>query len=263
MARPRRGRCAEVMKLLCRQIWSDVQAARERDPAARSTLEILLCYSGLHAIVAHRINHRLWRSGLRLLARLNSQVMKFLTGIEIHPGAKIGNRFFIDHGAGTVIGETAEIGDGCTLFQGVTLGGTGKETGKRHPTLCNDVTVGAHAQVLGSFTIGRGAVIGAGAVVVEPVPEYSTVVGHKAFLVRSKGKRVYDFRHDRIAGGVDPIDKLEQRLEELEKLMGVPRQESGVAAETKKQVETESVTSADETDERVLIEQWMQQRRRD
>jgi len=165
---------------LLKQIAEDVRAVRERDPAAHSTAEVLLCYSGLHATIAHRINHRLWRAGFRLAARFNSQVAKFFTGVEIHPGARIGRRFFIDHGTGTVIGETTEIGDGCSLLQGVTLGGTGKETGKRHPTLCDDVTVGAHAQVLGSITIGRGAVIGAAAVVVDPVPEYCTVVGQKA-----------------------------------------------------------------------------------
>ncbi len=211
---------AEVIGLLLKQIWQDIQATRERDPAARSILEIILCYSGLHAIIAHRINHRLWGAGFRLWARFNSQVAKSFTGIEIHPGAKIGSGFFIDHGTGTVIGETSEIADGCTLFQGVTLGGTGKEAGKRHPTLCEDVTIGAHAQVLGSITIGRGSVIGAGAVVVDPVPEYTTVVGHKAFVVRRRGEPVYDFRHDRIARGADPI---EDRLERLEKHLKLPK----------------------------------------
>jgi serine O-acetyltransferase len=207
---------------LLRQIADDVQAARERDPAARSTLEVLLCYSGLHAVIAHRINHRLWLAGFRLLARFNSQVAKFLTGVEIHPGARIGNRFFIDHGTGTVIGETTEIGHGCTLLQGVTLGGTGKETGKRHPTLCDDVTVGAHAQILGSITIGRGAVIGAASVVVDPVPEYCTVVGQKAAVVRRKGKRVYDFRHDEIVRRAqEPLSQIEDRLVQIENRLGL------------------------------------------
>ena len=202
---------------LLKQIAEDVRAVRERDPAARSTAEVLLCYSGLHATIAHRINHRLWRAGFRLAARFNSQVAKFFTGVEIHPGARIGRRFFIDHGTGTVIGETTEIGDGCSLLQGVTLGGTGKETGKRHPTLCDDVTVGAHAQVLGSITIGRGAVIGAAAVVVDPVPEYCTVVGQKATVIRRKGRRVYDFRHDQIVRRAqEPLARIEARLAEIE-----------------------------------------------
>jgi serine O-acetyltransferase len=183
---------------------------------------VLLCYSGLHATIAHRINHRLWRAGFRLAARFNSQVAKFFTGVEIHPGARIGRRFFIDHGTGTVIGETTEIGDGCSLLQGVTLGGTGKETGKRHPTLCDDVTVGAHAQVLGSITIGRGAVIGAAAVVVDPVPEYCTVVGQKATVIRRKGRRVYDFRHDQIVRRAqEPLARIEARLAEIEDRLGL------------------------------------------
>lgn len=207
---------------LLKQIAEDVRAVRERDPAAHSTAEVLLCYSGLHATIAHRINHRLWRAGFRLAARFNSQVAKFFTGVEIHPGARIGRRFFIDHGTGTVIGETTEIGDGCSLLQGVTLGGTGKETGKRHPTLCDDVTVGAHAQVLGSITIGRGAVIGAAAVVVDPVPEYCTVVGQKATVIRRKGRRVYDFRHDQIVRRAqEPLARIEARLAEIEDRLGL------------------------------------------
>ena len=207
---------------LLKQIAEDVRAVRERDPAARSTAEVLLCYSGLHATIAHRINHRLWRAGFRLAARFNSQVAKFFTGVEIHPGARIGRRFFIDHGTGTVIGETTEVGDGCSLLQGVTLGGTGKETGKRHPTLCDDVTVGAHAQVLGSITIGRGAVIGAAAVVVDPVPEYCTVVGQKATVIRRKGRRVYDFRHDQIVRRAqEPLARIEARLAEIEDRLGL------------------------------------------
>jgi len=199
------------------QFLRDIHAARERDPAARSNLEILLCYSGLHAIIAHRINHVLWRWGLRLLARWLSQVSKLFTGIEIHPGATIGQGFFIDHGTGTVIGETSEIGDNVTLFQGVTLGGTGKERGKRHPTLEDDVTVGAHAQILGSITIGKGSVVGAGAVVLDDIPEYCTVVGRKAFVIRRGGERVYDFRHDQAMRAEDPaIQHLISRLEDVE-----------------------------------------------
>lgn len=212
---------------MLREIIEDIKAAKERDPAARSYLEIVLCYSGLHAIIAHRINHWLWNHGFKLLARFGSQVAKFLTGVEIHPGAKIGKGFFIDHGTGTVIGETTEIGDNVTLFQGVTLGGTGKERGKRHPTLEDDVLVGAHAQILGSVTIGRGSVIGAGAVVLDSVPPNCTVVGQKAYVVKREGKRVYDFRHDRLPRVTDPtvellvsrVEKLEGRLAEAQRLL--------------------------------------------
>ena len=201
-------------------LLEDIQAARERDPAARSNLEILLCYSGVHAIMAHRIVHRLWQWNLRLLARWLSQVSKFFTNIEIHPGATIGEGFFIDHGTGTVIGETSEIGDGVTLFQGVTLGGSGKETGKRHPTLGDNVTVGANAQILGSITIGECSVVGAGAVVVDDIPPYCTVVGSKAYVVRRDGQRVYDFQHERALRAKDPetqqlLDRIRQLEEEV------------------------------------------------
>lgn len=213
-------------------IIEDIKAAKERDPAARSYLEILLCYSGLHAIIAHRINHWLWNHGLKLLARICSQVAKFFTGIEIHPGAKIGKGFFIDHGTGTVIGETTEIGDNVTLFQGVTLGGTGKERGKRHPTLEDDVLVGAHAQILGSVTIGRGSVIGAGAVVLDSVPPNCTVVGRKAHVVKREGKRVYDFRHDKLPRVVDPaIDCLMLRVQQLEARVAELQARTGLAVE--------------------------------
>jgi len=213
---------------MLRAIIDDIKAARERDPAARSYLEIVLCYSGLHAIIAHRINHWLWKHGLCLLARVGSQIAKFFTGIEIHPGATIGKGFFIDHGTGTVIGETAEIGDNVTLFHGVTLGGTGKERGKRHPTVEDDVTIGAHAQILGSLTIGQGSVIGAGAVVLDSVPPNCTVVGTKAYVVKREGKRVYDFRHDRLPRVTDPaVEALAARVERLERQL----------AETERQLE--------------------------
>lgn len=181
-----------------REIRDFVRATKERDPAARSTLEILLCYPGLHALIWHRIAHWLWNHNFHTLGRLLSQIARWFTLIEIHPGAKIGRGLFIDHGAGLVIGETTEIGDNCTLFHGVTLGGTGKETGKRHPTLGNNVTIAAHAQILGSFTIGDNSVVGSGAVVLDPVPPNCTVVGVKARIVRREGKRVYDFRHDNL-----------------------------------------------------------------
>lgn len=175
-----------------------IQAVKERDPAARSTLEILLCYPGLHAVMAHRVNHWLWTHGLKTLARFLSQVVRWFTLIEIHPGAVIGRNLFIDHGTGLVIGETAEIGDNCNLFHGVTLGGTGKESGKRHPTLRDNVTIAAHAQILGSIVIGENSVVGANATVLDEVPPNCTVVGVKARVVRREGKRVYDFRHDKL-----------------------------------------------------------------
>ncbi len=237
----------------------DIRAAKERDPAARSTLEILLCYSGLHAITAHRMNHWLWQRGERLMARFGSQVAKWLTGIEIHPGATIGDGFFIDHGAGTVIGETAEIGDNCTLFHGVTLGGTGKESGKRHPTLEDDVTVGAHAQILGSITIGKGSVVGAAAVVVDAVPEYCTVVGSKAFVVRQKGQRVYDFRHDRRMRAEDPnMECVRSRLDRLEDQMrGLDAHQPALLdAPVALDVEVEE-QPARATDDEALVERWI------
>jgi serine O-acetyltransferase len=180
------------------QLMRDIRAVKERDPAARGALEVLLCYSGLHAVLAHRFSHRLWTWKLRLLARWFAQVMRWFTGIEIHPGAVIGQGLFIDHGMGTVIGETTEIGDNCTLFHGVTLGGTGKETGKRHPTLKDSVLIGAHAQLLGPITIGEGAMVGAGAVVTRDVPDYTTVVGVPARPVRRREHVPHDFRHQDI-----------------------------------------------------------------
>src|SRR5512133_345317 len=160
-----------------RMAREDVQSVFDRDPAARSTLEILTSYPGLHAIWGFRITHWLWKHNLKLLARWLSHVMRFLTGIEIHPGATIGRKFFIDHGMGVVIGETAEVGDNVTLYHGVTLGGTSLEKGKRHPTLENDVVVGAGAKILGAIIVGEGSRIGANAVVNKPVPPNSVVVG--------------------------------------------------------------------------------------
>lgn len=173
-----------------RSAHHDIQAVLERDPAAHSVLEVLLCYPGLHALWLHRINHWLWTHERLLLARLLSQVARFVTGIEIHPGARIGRRFFIDHGMGVIIGETTVIGDDVTLYQGVTLGGTGKEKGKRHPTLGNNVYVGAGANVLGNITIGENCRIGAGSVVLRDVPENSTIVGVPGHIVFRNGKRV-------------------------------------------------------------------------
>lgn len=171
-------------------IRSDIQATLRRDPAARSWLEVVLCYPGLHAILLHRVAHWLWTRGFRLTARFLSQVSRFFTGIEIHPGAVIGQEVLIDHGMGTVVGETAEVGDGCTLYQGVTLGGTGKQTGKRHPTLGKRVVVGVGASVLGSIEIGDDVLVGAGSVVLHPIPADCTVVGVPARVVKEAGKRV-------------------------------------------------------------------------
>ena len=172
-----------------KRLRADIQAGKERDPAARNSLEILLLYSGLHAIMLHRPAYFLYRHHFFFLARFLSQLARFLTGIEIHPGAKIGEGVFIDHGSGIVIGETAEVGDGCTLYQGVTLGGTGKDHGKRHPTLGKNVLVGSGAKILGPFTVGDNAKIAAGAVVLEPIPPDSTAVGVPAHVVRRNGQR--------------------------------------------------------------------------
>jgi serine O-acetyltransferase len=171
-------------------IREQIQTIFREDPAARSVVEIVLCYPGFHAITLHRLAHSLWTSGLRLPARVVSQFSRWMTGIEIHPGAKIGRRFFIDHGMGVVIGETAEVGDDCLIYQGVTLGGTGKERGKRHPTLGNHVVIGTGAKVLGSIRIGDYVKIGAGSVVIDAVPDHSTVVGIPGRVVRKKGVEV-------------------------------------------------------------------------
>ena len=168
----------------------DIRVIFERDPAARSTIEVLLCYGGLHAIWLHRISHALYVRGWVLIPRLISNFGRFLTGIEIHPGAKIGEGLFIDHGTGIVIGETAELGRNVTLYQGVTLGGTGKEKGKRHPTIGSNVVVASGAKVLGSFTVGDHAKIGAGSVVLKPVPAHATVVGIPGRIVMMNGQRV-------------------------------------------------------------------------
>ena len=181
------------MKLFSR-LKKDIRVVFERDPAARSVWEVIFCYSGLHAIWMHRISHALYLRGWVLLPRMISNFCRFLTGIEIHPGATIGEGLFIDHGTGIVIGETAELGKNVTLYQGVTLGGTGKEKGKRHPTIGNNVVVASGAKVLGSFTVGDHAKIGAGSVVLKPVPAYATVVGIPGRIVVMNGKRVHDLQ---------------------------------------------------------------------
>jgi serine O-acetyltransferase len=171
-------------------VREDIASALERDPAAKSKFEIIVCYSGLHAMWMYRLNHWLWHHNWRVLARWLSQVARWLTGIEIHPAAQVGRRVFIDHGMGVVIGETAIVGDDVTMYQGVTLGGTGKEQGKRHPTVASNVTIGAGAKVLGNITVGENCRIGAGSVVLQDVPDNSTVVGVPGHVIFRNGKRV-------------------------------------------------------------------------
>lgn len=213
------------------EIRYDIDAFRQRDPAATGHIEILLLYSGLHARMAHRLSHKLYRKGYAFSARMVSQSAKFFTGIEIHPGATIGRGLVIDHGTGVVIGETAEIGDNCTLYQGVTLGGTGKDVGKRHPTLGNSVMIGAGAKVLGPLTIGDNAKIAAGAVVLDDIPENSTAVGIPARVVSVGGVRIandLDQIHipDPVAEALGELhaenEKLRARVLKLEKAAKKP-----------------------------------------
>jgi len=212
------------MPHLAALIREDVATVLERDPAAKSRLEVYLCYSGLHTVWFYRINHWLWNHGFVLLARWLSQVARFLTGIEIHPGAQIGRRLFIDHGLGVVIGETAIVGDDVTLYQGVTLGGTGKEHGKRHPTIEDNVVIGGGAKVLGNITVGRNSRIGAGSVVLRNVPEHSTVVGVPGHIVFRNGERVVitdpkqinDPLSEALAAVATEVNKLRERVLKLE-----------------------------------------------
>ena len=202
---------------MLKAILADLAIIKERDPAARGLLEILLCYPGFQALTLHRISHRLWRSGLPLLPRLLSQITRSLTGIEIHPGAQIGHGVFIDHGMGVVIGETTEIGNRCLLYQGVTLGGTGKEHGKRHPTLAENVVVGAGAKVLGAIHVGANTRIGAGSVVVRDVEADSTVVGIPGRVVHQSGVRINPLAHSALPDAeADVIRNLMERIDQLE-----------------------------------------------
>lgn len=190
----------------------DISAVKERDPAASSALEVLLLYSGFHALVIYRISHRLWLMKVPIIPRWLSQTARFFTGIEIHPGATIGKKFFVDHGTGVVVGETAIVGDNVLLYQGVTLGGTGKETGKRHPTLGNNVVVGAGAKILGNIIIGDNSYIGANAVVLKDVPANSTVVGIPGRITKQEGRKI-DMNLDH-AHVLDPV------MENFTKLLG-------------------------------------------
>ena len=207
-----------------KEVKEDIEAVISRDPAARNWLEVLLCYPGIWALILHRPAHWLHRHNLKLIARMISQFSRFLTGIGIHPGAKIGRRCFIDHGMAVVIGETAEIGDDVTLYQGVTLGGTGKDTGKRHPTIGNDVMISSGAKVLGPFKVGDHSKIGAGSVVLEEVPPNCTVVGIPGKIVRRGGSKPQDLNQtdlpDPIAVELECLRRrivmLENRLRELD-----------------------------------------------
>lgn len=212
---------ATVLVSAVREVKETVQTVRERDPAARSNAEVLFLYSGVHAITAHRIAHRLYQKEHYFSARAISQLARHYTGIEIHPAATIGKNFFIDHGAGVVIGETAEIGDNCTIYQGVTLGGTGKDIGKRHPTLGDNVMVGAGAKVLGPVFIGANSKIAANAVVLHAVPDNSTAVGIPARVVRRDGMRVKnDLDQVHIP---DPISlelrRMQEEIEQMKRLI--------------------------------------------
>lgn len=203
---------------IIKNIKADINSVRERDPAARSDFEILLTYSGLHAVMIYRLAHKLYIHQYKTAARALSQFGRLVTGIEIHPGAKIGKNLFIDHGSGVVIGETTEIGDNCLLYQGCTLGGTGKQGGKRHPTLGNNVMVGSGAKVLGPFKVGDNAKIAANAVVLEEVPPNATAVGVPARIVRRNGERVQDLDQIHIP---DPVSqelcRQRAKIEELER----------------------------------------------
>lgn len=215
----------KIEKCVCREIKAiieDIDSICERDPAARGRAEVLLLYSGVHAVILHRAAHAMQKKGWKLPARAVSQFGKFLTGIEIHPAATVGKALLIDHGSGVVIGETAVIGDYCTLYQGVTLGGTGKETGKRHPTLGDNVMIGAGAKVLGNINVGSGSKIAAGAVVLADVPEDATAVGVPAKIVRRNGEKVPSNDLDQV-NIPDPIENelraLRERLAKVEDLL--------------------------------------------
>jgi serine O-acetyltransferase len=205
-------------------IREDIANVMEHDPAAKSRLEIFLCYSGLHAVWFHRVNHWLWNHRFFLAARWLSQVARWLTGIEIHPAAQIGHRLFIDHGMGVVVGETSIIGDDVTLYQGVTLGGTGKEHGKRHPTLEDSVVIGSGAKILGNIIVGKNCRIGAGSVVLRNVPDNSTVVGVPGHIIFREGKRVVitdpkqinDPLSEALASVASEVNKLRERVQHLE-----------------------------------------------
>ena len=220
----------------------DIQTVFTKDPAARSTTEVIFCYPGLHALWFHRLAHFLWRHKLQFLARLLSHINRFLTDIEIHPGARIGRRFFIDHGTGVVIGETAEVGDDVLMYQGVVLGGTSLKKGKRHPTIGNNVVMGTGAVALGNITIGDRARVGAGSVVVKSVPSGATVVGIPGRIMEDHRKPLMDLEHGHLPDPVAEVirlvlreqDKLVERLERLESSSGIVSPEDEFREERRK-----------------------------
>lgn len=207
--------------MIFKDIWSDIQAVKERDPAARNALEILILYQGVHAMIAYRIAHWFYIRKFYFIARCISQISRFFTQIEIHPGAKIGKGIMIDHGCGIVIGETTIIGDNCSLYQGVTLGGTGTETGKRHPTLGNNVTVGAGAKILGSFEVGDNVKVAANAVLLTPLASDTTAAGIPARPVKVGGVAVAKPVNADLIRLMEEVESLKKRIEELEKDRGV------------------------------------------
>ncbi len=225
------------MVILLKHLKEDVQTVFTRDPAARIILEVIFCYPGLHALWLHRAANFLWHHRIKFLARFLSHINRFLTGIEIHPGAKVGRRFFIDHGAGVVIGETAEIGDDVLMYQGVVLGGTSLKKGKRHPSVGNNVVVGAGAVALGAITIGDGARIGSGSVVTKSVPPGATVVGVPGRIVTDRREPLLDLEHgklpDPVAEAISSVlkeqERVQERLKRLESSIGIaaPPQVSG------------------------------------
>lgn len=221
-----------------RSVREDINAVFDRDPAARSWIEVVCCYPGLHALWAHRFNHWLWKHGLYFLARFHSQWIRFVTGVEIHPAAEIGRRLFIDHGSGVIIGETSVVGNDCTLYQGVTLGGTGKEQGKRHPTLRDNVFVGAGAKILGNIVVGENCRVGAGSVVLQDVPDNSTIVGVPGHIVLRDGKRVVI---------TDPKEIRDPLSEVLVALAGEVR-------ELRQKLEAHTDETCTATDERIEVE---------
>jgi serine O-acetyltransferase len=204
-------------------IREHVTSIMERDPAPKSRLEVLLCYPGLHAVWMYRFTHRLYKARLFLVARLVSQWARWMTGVEIHPGAEIGKRLFIDHGMGVVFGETAVVGDDVTIYQGVTLGGTGKNRGKRHPTILNGVVIGAGAQILGDITVGTNSRVGAASVVIDDVPDNSTIVGVPGHIIFRNGKRVVITNPREIRDPLsDALTEVAQRVEQLEDKVNNP-----------------------------------------
>ncbi|MBB6217432.1 serine O-acetyltransferase [Anaerosolibacter carboniphilus] len=215
------------MSQFFKSISEDIRAVMERDPAANNWVEVLLCYPGIHAVISHRIAHGLYKRNFKILARIVSQISRFFTGIEIHPGAQIGSRLFIDHGMGVVIGETAEVGDDVTIYQGATLGGTGKEKGKRHPTIGNNVVISSGAKILGPFKVGDDSKIGSGSVVLREVPPNCTVVGVPGHVVIKDNVKLKSMHKDEIdldqVRLPDPIAEelecLRKRIVELEKKM--------------------------------------------